>query len=174
MKRAIREYGKTIGFALLIAFLLTGIIKPTIVKGYSMYPTITPSSYLIVNKIPYLRGLPDYGDIIVFDAAIYTQEGEGKKLIKRVIGLPNDTLSIENGLVYRNGKALEEDYVYGKITPGEMDQITVLKGCIFVMGDNRPSSMDSRDPAIGQIPMGDIMGRVDVRLYPFDKIGVIE
>ena len=173
MRRAIREFGKTILFAVLISVLLTGIIKPTVVKGYSMYPTITPHSYLIVNKVPYLTGMPEYGDIIVFDAAIYTAEGEGKKLIKRVIGLPGDVLEIKGGLVYRNGKALQEEYVYGQLTPGEMIPTTVSKGCIFVMGDNRPTSLDSRDPAIGQVPLADIMGRVDLRLYPFDQIGAI-
>ena len=117
--------------------------------------------------------MPEYGDIIVFDAAIYTAEGEGKKLIKRVIGLPGDVLEIKGGLVYRNGKALQEEYVYGQLTPGEMIPTTVSKGCIFVMGDNRPTSLDSRDPAIGQVPLADIMGRVDLRLYPFDQIGAI-
>ena len=174
MKKTALEFAKTIAFALLIAIVLTGLIKPTLVKGYSMYPTIQPNSYLIVNKVPYLTGEPVYGDIIVFTANIYTEEGEGKHLIKRVIGLAGDTLEIKGGIVYRNGKALEEDYIYGDTTPGEMQMITVSENYIFVMGDNRPSSLDSRDSAIGQIPIKDIMGRVDLRLFPFDQIGVIE
>lgn len=174
MKRAIREYGKTVIFALLIGLLITGLIRPTVVKGYSMYPTIQPANYLIINKVPYIKKMPEYGDIVVFDTEIYTAEGEGKKLIKRVIGLPGDVLEIRDGVVIRNGEALVEDYVYGKVTPGEMEATRVQTGCIFVMGDNRPTSLDSRNPLIGQVPMGRIMGRVDLRLYPFDEIGVFQ
>lgn len=174
MRKIIISYGKTIFFALLIAFLLTGLIRPTLVKGYSMYPTIQPYSYLIVNKVPYLTGTPYYGDIIVFSADIYTEEGEGKNLIKRVIGLAGDRLEIKGGVVYRNGDAIEEDYIYGGTTPGDMNLVTVSENCVFVMGDNRPTSLDSRDSAIGEIPLKDIMGRVDLRLFPLNEIGVIE
>lgn len=174
MKRTVFEFAKTIAFALMIALIITSLIKPTLVKGYSMYPTIKPNNYLIVNKIPYITGRPSYGDIIVFSADIYTEEAEGKNLIKRVIGLPGDTIEIRNGTVYRNGEALVEDYIYGGTTPGEMDMVTVEENCVFVMGDNRPTSLDSRDSAIGQIPLEDIMGRADLRLFPFDQIGVIE
>jgi signal peptidase I len=174
MRKTIISYGKTIIFALLIAFLLTGLIKPTLVKGYSMYPTIRPYSYLIINKLPYITGKPDYGDIIVFTTNIYTEEGEGKNLIKRVIGLEGDTLEIKGGIVYRNGYPIEEDYIYGGVTPGEMELITVSENCVFVMGENRSSSLDSRDSAIGEIPLKDIMGRVDLRLFPLDEIGVIQ
>ena len=174
MKRSVVEFGKTIAFALAIAILLTSLIRPTLVKGYSMYPTIEPYNYLIVNKIPYLTGKPSYGDIVVFTANIYSEEGEGKYLIKRVIGLPGDTVEIKGGVVYRDGKALKEDYIYGDTTPGEMEMVTVSADCIFVMGDNRPTSLDSRDPAIGQIPIEDIMGRADLRLFPFDEIGVLK
>ena len=174
MKRTVFEFIKTIAFALLIAFILTSVVKPTLVKGYSMYPTIEPYNYLIINKIPYLTGKPDYGDIIVFTANIYTEEAEGKNLIKRVIGLEGDTIEIKGGKVYRNGEALVEDYIFGDKTPGEMEKITVEENCVFVMGDNRPNSLDSRDSAIGQIALEDIMGRADLRLFPFDRIGVLQ
>ena len=80
---------------------------------------------------------------------------------------------MRDGVVYRNGEALEEDYIYGGVTPGNMAPFTVDEGYIFVMGDNRPNSMDSRDPSIGEVAVADILGRVDLRLYPFSEIGLI-
>jgi signal peptidase I len=173
MRKTIFEFAKTIIIALIIALVITTFIKPTLVKGYSMYPTIEPNNYLIVNKIPYIAGDPHHGDIVVFKAHIYTDNGEEKDLIKRIIGLEGDVIEVKDGVVYRNGEALKEDYVYGGVTPGDMAQITVDKGYIFVMGDNRPNSLDSRDPSVGEIALSDVLGRVDLRLFPFSEIGMI-
>lgn len=173
MRKTIFEFAKTIIIALIIALAITSFIKPTLVKGYSMYPTIEPYNYLIVNKLPYITGEPDHGDIVVFKAHIYSDNGEEKDLIKRVIGIAGDTIEVKEGVVYRNGEALDEDYIYGGATPGDMASFTVDEGYIFVMGDNRPNSMDSRDPSIGEIAVSDILGRVDLRLFPFDEIGLI-
>lgn len=159
--------------ALIIAFLITTFIKPTLVKGYSMYPTIEPYNYLIVNKIPYIIGEPSHGDIIVFKAHIYSDTGEEKDLIKRIIGLEGDVIEILDGVVYRNGESLEEDYIYNGITPGDMAPFTVDEGYIFVMGDNRPNSLDSRDPSVGEVAVSDVLGRVDLRLFPFNQMGLI-
>ena len=173
MRKTIFEFVKTIVIALVIALVITTFIKPTLVKGQSMYPTIEPNNYLIVNKIPYIAGEPSHGDIVVFKAHLYTENGEEKDLIKRVIGVKGDVIEVKDGLVYRNGEALKEDYINGGITPGDMAPFTVDKGYIFVMGDNRPNSLDSRDPSIGEISVADIMGRVDLRLFPFNEIGLI-
>ncbi len=173
MKKTIFEFAKTIVIALIIALVITTFIKPTLVKGYSMYPTIEPNNYLIVNKIPYLAGEPSHGDIVVFKAHIYTEDGEAKDLIKRIIGIAGDVIEVKDDIVYRNGDPLEEAYVYGGVTPGQMKPTTVEDGYIFVMGDNRPNSLDSRDPSVGQIPVSDILGRVDLRLFPFNEIGMI-
>jgi signal peptidase I len=86
----------------------------------------------------------------VFKAHIYSDNGEEKDLIKRVIGVAGDVIEVKDGVVYRNGKVLQEDYIYGGQTPGDMAPFTVDEGYIFVMGDNRPNSMDSRDPSIGE------------------------
>ncbi|MDD4564413.1 MAG: signal peptidase I [Eubacteriales bacterium] len=173
MLKTIFEFSKTIIIALIIALLITTFIKPTLVKGYSMYPTIEPYNYLIVNKIPYITGEPSHGDIIVFKAHVYSDTGEEKDLIKRIIGLEGDVIEILDGVVYRNGEALEEEYIHGGITPGDMAPFTVDEGYIFVMGDNRPNSLDSRDSSVGEIAVSDILGRVDLRLFPFDQIGLI-
>lgn len=173
MKRIITEYAKPILFALLLAILITSMIRPTLVREYSMYPTIVPYSYIIVNKTPYIFGMPAFGEIIVFRTDIDTEHGEGRRLIKRVIGVEGDIIEIKNETVYRNGSALEEEYIYGGTTPGEMEPVTVSEGHVFVMGDNRPVSLDSRDAAVGEVALEDIIGRADFRLFPFSQIGVI-
>jgi signal peptidase I len=174
MKKAIFEFAKTMIIAIAIAMLITTFFKPTLVKGYSMYPTIEPNNYLIINKIPYMQGTPGYGDIIVFKAHIAYEGGEEKDLIKRVIGLPGDTIRVSDGIVYRNGEALDEPYVYGGSTPGDMETITVSEDHLFVMGDNRPVSLDSRDPSLGEIAINTVLGQAALRLYPFDEIGAIQ
>lgn len=174
MKKAIFEFIKTMVIAIAIAVLITTFFKPTLVKGYSMYPTIEPNNYLIINKIPYMQGAPGYGDIIVFKAHIASEGGAEKDLIKRVIGLPGDTIEVRSDVVYRDGKALVEPYVYGGATPGNMAPVTVSKGHLFVMGDNRPVSLDSRDPNLGQIAISSVLGQAAVRLYPFNEIGIVK
>lgn len=173
MRKTIFEFAKTIVIAFIIALVITTFIKPTLVQGYSMFPTIQPYNYLIVNKIPYITGEPKHGDIVVFKAHIYTDNGEEKDLIKRVMGVAKDVIEVKDGVVYRNGEALEEDYVNGGVTPGDMAPFTVDEGYIFVMGDNRPNSLDSRDPSVGEIAVSDILGRADLRLFPFSEIGLI-
>lgn len=173
MRKTIFEFAKTVIVALVIALAITTFIKPTLVKGYSMYPTIEPYNYLIVNKLPYIAGAPSHGDIVVFKAHIYSDNGEEKDLIKRVIGIEGDIIEVKDGVVYRNGEPLEENYIYGGKTPGDMAPFTVDEGCIFVMGDNRPNSLDSRDPSIGEVAVSDILGRVDLRLFPFNEMGLI-
>ncbi len=174
MKRILNEYGKPVLFALLIAFLITSAARPTLVKEYSMYPTIVPYSYIIVNKVPYMFAKPDHGEIIVFRTDIDTDHGEGRRLIKRIIGIPGDVIEIKEGIVYRNSQELKEDYINGSTTPGDMAALTISKDHYFVMGDNRPVSLDSRDGAVGQVALEDILGRADFRLFPFSQIGVIK
>ncbi|WP_261914106.1 signal peptidase I, partial [Paraclostridium bifermentans] len=95
-----------------------------------------------------------------------------KDLVKRVIGVPGDHLKITNGDVYINGKLQNEPYIHGQKTEGEIDT-TIPKGYIFAMGDNRGNSMDSRDPEVGIVKESDIMGKVVIRLLPFNKIGKV-
>jgi len=172
--KSILEFAKTLIIALVIAMLITTYFKPTLVEGMSMYPTIQPHNYLIISKIPYMQGTPEYGDIIVFKATIAYEGGEEKDLIKRVIGLPGDIIEVDGGEVYRNGEALEEPYINGGETPGDIGPVTVSDGCIYVMGDNRPVSLDSRDPSLGEIPMDDVLGKAEIRLFPFDEIGSLD
>lgn len=165
MKELIRD----IAVALVLVLILTSVIKPTIVKESSMEPTLFENHYLIVSKLAYKTGEMQRGDIIVFESELETEDGDKKLLIKRIVGLPGETVTISNGEVYIDGQMLEEDYLKDGITPGEITDCQVPEGQLFVMGDNRAVSIDSRE--LGCIDADTVMGKAVVRLFPFSEIG---
>ena len=110
------------------------------------------------------------GDIIVFKSKLLDDKGEQKYLIKRVIAVGGDTIEIRDGYVYINGEQIDEPYVAEQGISGEMGSVTVEEGKMFVMGDNRGVSQDSRSPALGQVDESTIVGKVILRIYPFDSI----
>lgn len=142
--------------------------RHTVVDGASMESTLYDQEHLIISDVFYT---PKRGDIIVF--ADYTTSIK-KNLVKRVIAVGGDTVKItRKGEVFVNGKLLKEDYVYIN-EPEYMYraiELTVPEGELFVMGDHRNESIDSRDPYIGTISEDSVLGRVLVRIYPFDKFG---
>lgn len=166
------EWIKTIVISVVIAIVITTFVRPTLVKGHSMYPTLQPNNYLIINRIPYMLHKPERGDIVVFKSHLKTLNGKEKDLIKRVIAVEGDRLVIEDGATYVNEKKLDEYYVNGSYTSGNVE-IIVPKDQVFVMGDNRENSMDSRDPKVGTIDIDTIRGKVLVRLFPFSQIGKV-
>ena len=170
-----KEFIKDVLIALVIVLVVTMIIKPTIVKESSMEPTLYENNYLFINKMAYIKAEhPDYGDIIVFKSNIDKDDGNGKKLlIKRVIGVENDVIDIHDGMVYRNGTALDESYTLDGITSGNVDNYLVPEDCVFVMGDNRGISLDSRSSEVGAVEEDSIVGKAFVRLYPFDEITLL-
>ena len=105
-ERTIRD----ILIAVVIVVAITMVIKPTIVKESSMQPTLYENNYLLLNKQAYRFGEEKRGDIIVFESSLEDDNGGTKLLIKRIIGLPGDTITIENGKVILNGVELQEDY----------------------------------------------------------------
>ena len=165
MKELIRD----IVVALVIVLILTSIIKPTIVKESSMEPTLYENHYLIVNKLAYKTGEAERGDIIVFESDLETDDGDKKLLIKRIVGLPGETVRIADGEVYIDGELLDEDYLKDGITPGYIEECYVDDGELFVMGDNRIVSIDSRE--LGCITEDTVMGKAVLRLFPFNQIG---
>ncbi len=173
-KKELLEWGKVIVISVIAALIITTFVKPTLVEGESMYPTIGEHDYLIVNCLSYLGESPQYGDIIVFETQMKTDEGKDKNLIKRVIGLPGDVISVREGKVIRNGQVLEEPYINGDYTPGDVEEITVSEHHVFVLGDNRPNSLDSRSEQVGLVDYEDIVGNVLVRLFPLDRIGGVK
>ena len=154
-------------------FIVTYIGQRTSVSGSSMEPMLSDGDNLIVDKISYRFNDPERYDIIVFP---YQYE-ENTYYIKRIIGLPGETVQIIDGYTYINGELLESDIYgaevmeYGGIAE---EEITLGEDEYFVLGDNRNHSADSREPSVGVLTREMLMGRAWVRIYPFDKIGVIE
>lgn len=172
IKKEIISWMKTISVSILLAFSITLFIKPTVVNGESMYPTLTNNEYLIVNKLSYINHPPKRGDIVVFKTNLIDNKTNKKKdLVKRVIALPGEHIIIKNNEVFIDGKKLNESYLDEINTDGNIDMI-VPQNHIFAMGDNRPKSIDSRE--IGSIDIDDVIGKVSIRLYPFNKIGIVK
>lgn len=170
-----KNFIKDLIIALLIVGAMAMVLKPTIVKESSMEPTLYENNYLLINKMAYkIKDHPECGDIIVFRSELKDEKGKDKLLIKRVIGVEGDVITIEDGEVYRNGQLLQEDYV---MTSGntmeedmEIKDLKVPEDRVFVMGDHREMSMDSRSLAVGTVSESVIMGKAFVRLYPFNEI----
>ena len=160
------EWIKDILIAVVIAAL-----KPIIVQQQSMEPNFHAGDYLLTSRQAYrFFGDPERGDVIVFRSELLDDEGNEKCLIKRVIGLPGDVVEIKSGYVYVNGEEIDEPYVKEQGISGEMDAVTIPENELFVMGDNRGVSEDSRSARVGTISEDMIVGKVFVRLYPFNSI----
>jgi signal peptidase I len=147
------------------------VAKPFIVSGASMEPTFHTGQYLIVDELSYHFESPQRGDVIIFKYPL----DPSQYFIKRIIGLPGETVSIKGGSVYvikTDGStlALPESYIKN-IGNGADMSVTIPAGQYFVMGDNRPESSDSR--YWGLLPRGNIVGRAFVRLLPIQNIGVL-
>lgn len=167
----ILEWVKDILIAVAIAALILVFLKPIVVQQQSMEPNFHGGDYLITSRQAYrLFGEPERGDVIVFKSELTTDDGEQKCLIKRIIGLPGDVVEIKDGYVYINGEEIDEPYVKEQGISGDMEALTVPENELFVMGDNRGVSEDSRSPRVGTISENTIVGKVIVRLYPFDSI----
>jgi signal peptidase I len=169
MKKEIISWIRTIVISILMAMLMLQIVQPTIVKEISMLPTLDPNNYLLLERVSHRMEKLEQGDIIVFKTEMVTDDGKEKNLIKRIIGLPGDHVVIYGGKVVINEELLQEDYINGEETDGNVD-LVVDEGRFFVMGDNREVSLDSRSPRVGLIASESVIGRAMVRLYPFDSM----
>lgn len=158
------------------------VIAKTIVDGDSMETTLQNKDNVLVERVSYYLEDPERFDVIVF-YHFFDLENQNKKdsdayeyYVKRVIGLPGETVQIIGETIYINGEPLEEQYGKDPITdPGRASEpITLGEDEYFVLGDNREVSKDSRDGSVGNIKEDWIVGRVCVRVYPFSKIGGVE
>ena len=150
---------ETILPALIIAIVINLFLaQATRVEGFSMEPTLHGQQRLIIEKVSYRIHQPRRGDIIVIRVP-----GMGHLLIKRIVGLPGETLEIRNGVVFINGEKLDEPYVNG-IPRGSYPTTKIPDGYIFVMGDNRNNSSDSR--SFGPVSEKNIVGHAWMRYWP--------
>ncbi len=177
MKNLLKEVLSTSLYILTVLIITYLIIRyvgqRTEVIGSSMETTLTSGDNLIVEKITYRFEEPKRFDIVVFPF----QYAKKTYYIKRVIGLPGETVYIDDdGTIYINDEVLKENYGREVIlNPGLASQpITLADNEYFVMGDNRNDSSDSRDPSVGNIKRKDIIGRAWVRIWPFSKFGKIQ
>ena len=171
IKKEAIEWIKVIATALVFAFIITQFVRPTLVRGESMYPTLEERDYLIINRMAYKIGEPEDGDIIVFSTQLLQENGNTKDLVKRIIAVEGE--KIEDSKVYINDKLIDEPYIHNNYTEGNVD-IVIPEGKVFAMGDNREKSLDSRYQDVGLVDEKDIMGKVAIRLFPFNKIGKVD
>ena len=177
----IKEILQTLAIAVVAFFIINTSLQNYMVEGTSMMPNIGDSDYLLVNKLSYLElnklftadGLnlknqdPSRGDIVVFEQ---NKKG-GRHLIKRVIGVPGDSISMKTGKVYVNGKIVEENYpIYSDNS--HFDKLLVGEEDFFLLGDNRPVSQDSR--SWGMVSKEQIIGKAWFRYWPISNIGLVK
>lgn len=184
--RSIVEWVAVIGGALIVALVIkTFLIQAFYIPSGSMEPTLDIGDRVLVNKLSYRLHDVNRGDLVVFEAA----EGEGncgipvseaatgvaeggiKDLIKRVIGLPGETVEGRDGQIVINGRVLDEPYLPDGVATADFEAVEIPEGCIFVMGDNRGDSRDSR--VFGPIGEDQIVGRAFVRVWPPNDLGFL-
>jgi len=134
-----------------------------------MQDTLKVGDRVLVNKLSYQFGDIDRGDIVVFHKPDRAGESDVDDFIKRIVGLPGETLRAVDGVVYIDGRPLEEPYLADGTVTNQLTEITVPEGHVFVLGDNRSLSRDSR--FFGPIPMDSIVGEAFVRLWPLGSFG---
>ena len=158
--KIIKELIPYIIIILIVILIRTFIITPVRVDGASMDKTLENGQILLLYKL---------GNVKRYDIVVLDEEIEDEIIIKRIIGMPNDTVEIKNGKIYVNDEEIEEEYAYGQTS--DYDKITLGDDEYFILGDNRPISKDSR--YFGPVKKDEIIGKVIFRLWPINKFGTI-
>jgi signal peptidase I len=168
--RSTIEWIAVVGGALIVAVIIrTFFLAAFYIPSPSMVPTLQVHDRVLVNKLSYDLHAIHRGDVVVFERPPGENDPKVKDLIKRVIGLPGDTLESIGGVVYVNGKPLTEPYLNPPGTTENLERQIVPAGMVFVMGDNRGNSHDSR--SFGSIDEDLIVGRAFVIVWPLSHLG---
>jgi signal peptidase I len=165
LKSFIIELLQVLLLAAILYFAIDAVVARVRVENISMEPTLMPGEFLLVNRLAYRTGPITRGDVVIFHYPLNPKED----FIKRAIGLPGDTVRVENGSVYVNDSKLTEPYIAA--APDYTGSWVVPEGGIFVLGDNRNRSLDSH--AWGFVPLDFILGKALVVYWPFDQMKVI-
>ncbi len=169
MTRKIFEVVKYIAISIVIAvFIINFIFQIVTVSGNSMIPTLQNNDKLVLEKVSYRITAPKRNDIVVIKYPADIRE----RIIKRVIAVPGDKIKISNNILYINGKTITEHYTNEDFM-SDYDESKVPQDSVFVLGDNRNFSKDSRSSEIGFVKLNLIEGKAVIRLYPFNKMGRI-
>ena len=165
----LRELIETIVLSLVIFLLIRQVVQNYRIESHSMQPNFYEGEFILVNKLAYRLGAPERGDVLVF----HNPNNPEEDYIKRIIGLPGDTIEIYDGTVWINGQPLVEEYPLNEIPRAQSyGPLVIEPDNLFVMGDNRPQSQDSR--VFGQLSEDLVVGKAWVRVWPFNKFGIIQ
>jgi signal peptidase I len=165
-KRFVLDILETLVLAVVLYFGINAVSARVRVDGFSMRPTLQDGEYILVSKLAYKLGEPQRGDIVVFIFPVNPEED----LIKRVIGLPGDTISVQNGVLSINGVAMDEPYI--NAPPAYDGTWQVAQGDLFVLGDNRNDSRDSHQ--WGLLPIENVIGKAVLIYWPPEEWQVIK
>lgn len=171
MKKTASPLVKQTAETLIMTSVLFLLLVNFVVQGYEVYgncmePNLSTGERLLGNKFTYRFDRPRRGDVVVFR---YPKD-HTKVFVKRVIACPGETVEIHDGKVFVNGKPLPESSYMRKAAHGDYPKTLVPHGCVFVLGDNRDDSNDSR--SWGVLPIADIQAKAWLRYYPFSKLAV--
>lgn len=164
----LRDAIETILVAVILAFLVrTFVIESFVVQGISMMPTFINNEHVLVNKLAFVFGKPKPNEIIVFQPPLaYVHED----YIKRIVATAGETVQLKNGHLYVDGHHVAQPYI-AYWDPTSFGPVTVPKGDVFVLGDNRPDSEDSR--YFGPVPIKNIRGQVILAFWPLSRFGPV-
>jgi len=165
LKRFLLDILETVGLAVVLFLAINAVSARVRVDGTSMLPTLENGEFVLINRLAYKFGQPERGDIIVFRSLNAPED-----LIKRVIGLPGETVRVDGGKVYVNDVPLTESYIAA--APVYIGTWEVPDGYLFVLGDNRNDSSDSH--SWGLLPMENIVGKAVLVYWPFSNFMVIQ
>lgn len=163
----LKEIVQTVAIALVLTFLLRAyVVESFVVDGPSMEPTLRDGERLLISKLSYVFSEPKRGDVIIFR---YPRDPH-KDYVKRIVALPGDEIRMDMGRLYINGQPVKEPYAL-ESPVGDFNTITVPEGCVFVLGDNRGNSEDSR--MFGAVPIKLIKGRAFLVFWPLSQTHVL-